>query len=67
MFNTIHPVAGLVHRSRDSYPDPLRWYFRREDVPLAGLMDFIRAIDEQHLRSKPDRAPWYRELRGHRL
>ena len=30
MFNTIQPATGLVHRSRDSYTDLLRWHFRRE-------------------------------------
>ena len=62
MFNTIHPATGLVHRSRDSYPDLLRWHFRREGVPFRGLMDFLRAAGTQHRRAKPDRAPWYRAL-----
>ena len=62
MFNTIHPATGLVHRSRDSYTDLLRWHFRREGVPFRGLMDFLRAAGTQHRRAKPDRAPWYRAL-----
>ena len=66
MFNTIHPATGLVHRSRDSYPELLRWYVRRAGVPMRGLMDFIHAAHAQPLRSKPDRAPWYRELNRRR-
>ena len=66
MFNTIHPATALVHRSRDIYTELLRWHFAREGVPLPGLMDFLRAADAQHLRSKPDRAPWYRELDNRR-
>ena len=66
MFNTIHPVTGRVHRSRDIYPDLLRWNLRREGVRLRGLMDFLRAAREQHLRSKPDRAPWYRDIEHRR-
>ena len=67
MFNTIHPATGLVHRSRDSYTDPLRWHFRREGVPFRGLMHFLRAAGKQHRRSKPDRAPWYRELENNSI
>ena len=66
MFNTIHPATGLVHRSRDSYPELLRWYFRRAGVPVRGLMDFIHAAHAQPLRSNPDRAPWYRDLNRRR-
>ena len=66
MFNTIHPATGRVHRSRDIYPDLLRWNLRREGVRLRGLMDFLRAAHEQHLRSKPDRAPWYRDIENRR-
>ena len=66
LFNTIHPATGLVHRSRDSYPELLRWYFRRAGVPVRGLMDFIHAAHAQPLRSNPDRAPWYRDLNRRR-
>ena len=66
MFNTIHPATGRVHRSRDIYPDLLRWNLRREGVRLRGLMDFLRAAREQHLRAKPDRAPWYRDIEHRR-
>ena len=67
MFNTIHPDTGLVHRSRDSYTDLLRWHFRREGVPFRGLMAFLRAAGTQRRRSKPDRAPWYRELENNSI
>ena len=66
MFNTIHPATGRVHRSRDIYPDLLRWNLRREGVRLRGLMDFLRAAREQHLRAKLDRAPWYRDIEHRR-
>ena len=67
MFNTIHPATGLVHRSRDSYTDLLRWHCRREGVPFRGLMHFLRAAGTQHRRAKPDRARWYRALENNSI